>query len=135
MAMWERSITNWRFQVCLNNTLNNNTIRCKRLGTIVSDRKYAEPPFVRRHSCLLVFAWRWVVLRIFDLKQFLRVSSILRWYYAKCYSIIYIYIYICCCTNSSFFTFIFLLSTLRMLFCRKFCWILYQSVSIHLKEN
>ena len=32
----------------LNNTLNNNTIRCKKLATIVSSRKYVARPFVTR---------------------------------------------------------------------------------------
>ena len=41
-----------------------------------------------RHSCLSVFAWRRVVLHIFDPKQLLRVSCILWCYYPKCYSII-----------------------------------------------
>ena len=39
--------TNWRFQVWLKNTLNNNTIRCKKLATIVSGRKYFTRLFVR----------------------------------------------------------------------------------------
>ena len=52
--------------------MNNNTIRCKRLATIVSGRKYAAWPLIRRkllstsayaafifrHLCLPIFAWR-----------------------------------------------------------------------------
>ena len=41
-----------------------------------------------RYSCLPVFAWRRVVLRIYDPKQLLRVSCILWCYYSKYYSII-----------------------------------------------
>ena len=40
-----------------------------------------------RHSCLPVFAWRRVVLHIFDPKQLLRVSCMLSCHYPKCYSI------------------------------------------------
>ena len=43
-----------------------------------------------RHSCLPVFAWRRVLLHIFDPKQLLRVSCILWCFYPKCYSIILI---------------------------------------------
>ena len=42
------SSTNWRFEVQLNITLKNNTIRCKKLATIVSGRKNLARPFVRR---------------------------------------------------------------------------------------
>ena len=39
----------WKIDSWLNNTLNNNTIRCKKLTkTIVSGRKYVARPFVRR---------------------------------------------------------------------------------------
>ena len=41
-----------------------------------------------RHLCLTVFAWRRVMLHIFNLKQLLGVSCILWCYYPKCYSII-----------------------------------------------
>ena len=40
------------------------------------------------HLCLSLFAWRRVVLHIFDPKQLLRVSYFLWCYYPKCYSII-----------------------------------------------
>ena len=69
---------NWRFEEWFNNTLKDNTIRCKKLITIVSGRKNV-------HSCLPVFAWRRVVLRFFDPKQLLRVSCILWRYLSKCY--------------------------------------------------
>ena len=45
---WQWSTTNLWFQEWLNNTLNNSTIRCKKLATIVSGRKYVARPFVRR---------------------------------------------------------------------------------------
>ena len=35
MILWQWSTTNWCFQVWLNSNLNNNTIRCKRLSTVV----------------------------------------------------------------------------------------------------
>ena len=41
------STKNWRFEVWFNNTLKNNTIRCKKLATIVSSRKNVARPFVR----------------------------------------------------------------------------------------
>ena len=47
IMLWQWSTTNWRFQVWLNNTLNN-IIRCKKLATIDSSRKYVAQPFVRR---------------------------------------------------------------------------------------
>ena len=46
--IWQWSTTKWHFQVWLDNTLNNNTIRCKKLATIVLGRKYVTRPFVRR---------------------------------------------------------------------------------------
>ena len=37
-----------RFQERLNNTLNNNTVRCKKPATIVLGQKYVAQPFVRQ---------------------------------------------------------------------------------------
>ena len=42
------STKNWRFEEWFNNTLKNNTIRCKKLATIVSNRKSVARPFFRR---------------------------------------------------------------------------------------
>ena len=58
-------------------------VRRKQLST---SAEYVAVTF--RHSCLTFFPWRRVVLCFFDLKQLLRVSCILWFYYPKCYSII-----------------------------------------------
>ena len=42
------SIKNWRFEEWFNNTLKNNTIRCKKFATIVSGRKNVARLFFRR---------------------------------------------------------------------------------------
>ena len=87
--------------------MNNNTIRCKKLATIFSDRKYVVRPFFRRkqvsmnayvaiifrHACLSVFVWRRVVLHIFYPKQLLRISGTLWCYYSKGFSITVKWIY------------------------------------------
>ena len=74
--------------------MKSNTISCKKLATIVSGQKYVARPFFRQKQVSTsaemysnsVFAWRRVVLHIFDLKQLLRVSCFLCCYYPKCYS-------------------------------------------------
>ena len=42
------SIIIWLFQVWMNDNLNNNTMKCKKIATIVSGRKHVTRPFVRR---------------------------------------------------------------------------------------
>ena len=76
---------NWRFEQWFDNTLKSNSIRCKKLTTIVSNIAVKF-----RHSCLPVFAWRRIVLRFFDPKQLLPVSCILWCYFLKCYQIMWV---------------------------------------------
>ena len=62
---------NWRSRVWLMITLQKNTIRWKKLATIV----LGAIAVVFHHSCLLAFAWRRIVLCFFDPKQLLRAIS------------------------------------------------------------
>ena len=53
LTIWQESTTNWRFQEWLNNTLNNNTIRCKKPATIVSGGKCSN----RKGSWYVFSTW------------------------------------------------------------------------------
>ena len=85
---------NWRFEEWYNNTLKDNTIRCKKLATIVSGRKTsAKMQLNVRWCCISALVLNCFRLKkgratFFDPKQLLRVSCILWCYYPKCYSII-----------------------------------------------
>ena len=45
---WQWNTTNWSFQECLNNTLGNSTIKCKKISTIVLGQKNIAWSLVRR---------------------------------------------------------------------------------------
>ena len=85
------------FWSMVENHFENNTIRCKKLVTIVLGWKNVARSFLRqkqvsmstktyaavtfRHLCLPVSAWWRVMLHFYDLKQLLRVSCILWCYF------------------------------------------------------